>query len=247
MAVLTDYLSRRGEYLVLILVVVASVTLMLLSAGQKDSVARAASDAALSPVQAVISRATSWKDLRAENDSLRAQLASACLEVAAREEAARENQRLEQMVEFREQVGGELVAARVIAAGAARPGHELKLDKGSRDGLAKDMAVITANGLVGKVVAVEPRSSWVRPLLARDCRVSARIARTRTNAIVEWTESGGLGLAFLPYRPDVAIGDEIITSGLGGVFPRGIPIGRVSRTDGAAADGSLRVRVRPAA
>jgi rod shape-determining protein MreC len=246
LAVLTDYLSRRGEYLVLILVTVLSVTLMLLSRTEKDTVARVLNDTALTPVQAFVSRATRLKDLRAENDSLRASLTRARLEVAARDEAARENVRLEAMLAFREQFGGELVASRVVARAAARPGRELKIDKGARDGLRRDLAVITADGLVGKITAVDPRSAWVRPLLARNCRVSARIARTRTDAILEWTESEGLRLSFLPYRAEVVVGDEIVTSGLGGVFPRGIPIGRVSHTDVARSDGSPRVAVRPA-
>ena len=246
MAVLTDYLSRRGEYLVLILTVVLSVTLMLLSSTEKDMVARAVNDSALTPVQVLVSQATSMKDLRAENDSLRASLARARLEVSARDEAARENKRLEAMLAFREGAGGELVASRVIARAAGRPGRELKIDKGARDGLRRDLAVITAEGLVGKLTAVDPRSAWVRPLLARNCRVSARIARTRTDAILEWTESEGLRLSFLPYRAEVVVGDDIVTSGLGGVFPRGIPIGRVSHTDVAPSDGSPRVEVRPA-
>jgi rod shape-determining protein MreC len=245
LAVLTDYLSRRGEFLVLILVVVLSVTLMLLSRTEKDLVARVVNDTALTPIQVFVSQATTMRDLRAENDSLRASLARARLEVAARDEAARENERLEEMLAFREQTGGELVASRVIARAAGRPGRALKIDKGARDGLRRNLAVITADGLVGKVTAVDPRSAWVRPLLARNCRVSARIARTRTDAILEWTEGDGLRLSFLPYRAEVVVGDEIVTSGLGGVFPSGLPIGRVSRTDVAPSDGSPRVGVRP--
>jgi rod shape-determining protein MreC len=244
-AVLTDYLSRRGEVLVLVCVIVASVTLMLLSSSDKDAVARVVSDTALTPVQAALSGVEGVAGLRTENDSLRAQLARRTLEVAELEERDRESQRLRELLGFRDAVGHRLVAAKVIAREASRTGRDLKIDVGSRDGVRKDQAVITPAGLVGKVTVVEPSSSFVRPLLAANCRVSARLSRTRTDGILSWREDLGLHLGFLPVRAEVAAGDEVISSGLGGVFPRGIVIGHVSRTMQDENDGTLRALVEP--
>jgi rod shape-determining protein MreC len=245
-AVLTDYLSRRGEVLVLVFVIVASVTLMLLSSSDKDAVARVVSDTALTPVQAAVSGVGGVKGLRAENDSLRAQLARQTLELAELQERDRESQRLREALAFRDAAGHRVVAARVIAREASRTGRDLKIDVGSRDGVRKDQPVITPDGLVGKITAVEPSSSFVRPLLAANCRVSARLSRTRTDGILSWRDDLGLHLGFLPFRAEVAPGDEVISSGLGGVFPRGILIGRVSRTMQDENDGTLRVLVDPA-
>ena len=246
MAVLTDYLSRRGEVLVLILVVILSVVLMLLSREDKDHVARVINDFAMTPAHVAVGQAGDITNLKAENDSLRAALAHANLEITSRDEAVREVERLREMLAFRDVTAAELLAARVIARGAARPGREFKIDKGANDGLRKNLAVVTVDGLVGKVTEVAPRAAWVRPLLARNCAVSARIVRTRTDAILEWTESEGLRLAFLPFRAEVALGDDVVTSGLGEVFPSGIPVGRVTETGVTAHDGSPRVQVRPA-
>ena len=247
MAALTDYLSRRGEILVLVLVIVLSVTLMVLAQAEKDAVVRLINDMALTPVQIGIERIRSLHDLGRENESLRTELAGARLEIASLEEAGREAERLRRMLGFRDLPDRKLIAARLIAHEAARTGRDLKLDRGARDGIRRNLAVVTVDGLVGKVSAAAPRSAYVRPILGPGCRVSARLSRTRTDGILEWTHDRGLQLSFLPLRAEVKIGDEIRTSGLGGVFPTGIPVGRVAAAEIVPADGSLRVLVEPLA
>lgn len=245
MPALTDYLSRRGEFLVLILVIVASIGLMMLSAGAKGTTARSLNDAAVTPVQTALTGVTGLTGLRGENDSLRARLAEAELELAALKERGRAAVRLEEMLDFREGSRFRLVAARIVAREAGGSGTELKIDRGSADGLQKNLAVITPDGLVGKISAVDPRSAFVRPLTGRHCRVSARLTRTRTEGVLEWTPDRGLQLTFLPYRSDVSVGDEVISSGLGGVFPRGIRAGTVTAVSEDPSDGSRRVSVDP--
>jgi rod shape-determining protein MreC len=242
---LTDYLSRRGEILVLILVVVASIGLMMLSAGAKGTTARSLNDAAVTPVQTALTGMSGLRGLRGENDSLRARLAAAELELAALKERGRATSRLEEMLGFRERSRFQLVAARVVAREAGAAGDELKIDRGAVDGLRRNLAVITPDGLVGKLSRVDPGAAFVRPLTGRHCRASARLTRTRSEGVLEWTPDRGLQLTFLPYRSDVAVGDEVISTGLGGVFPRGIRAGTVSSVGEDAPDGSRRVSVDP--
>jgi rod shape-determining protein MreC len=241
----TGYLSRRGEILVLILVVLLSVTAMLLSAAQKDEVARAISGAALTPVQASTSRAASFLIRKAEADSLRAELARTRLDLAALEESGREAARLRRMLGFRDVTTFKLVGARVIAREAERNGPGYKIDRGARDGLREEMAVLNPDGLVGKIVLIEPHAAWVRPLNSRGCRVSTRLSRTRVDGVLDWSPERGLHLTFVPLRAEAAVGDAVVTSGLGGVFPRGIRVGEVSAVEPATADGSLRLLIRP--
>ena len=92
---------------------------------------------------------------------------------------------------------------------------------------------------------MDPGSAFVRPLTGRHCRVSARLTRTRTEGVLEWMPDRGLQLTFLPFRSDVSVGDEVISSGLGGVFPRGIRAGTVSAVSDDPSDGSRRVTVDP--
>jgi rod shape-determining protein MreC len=243
LAPLSDYLSRRGELLVLLLVVLISFSLLLLSAGRKDALARSLNDAALAPVQSVVNRATHLSVRRAEADSLRAQLARAELRIAALAESAREADRLREMLGFREGVAWTLVAARVIGREATRPGPGYRIDRGARDGIREGLAAMTPEGLVGKVVAVEPHSAWVRPLNAPTCRVSCRMERTRVDGILDWSPAKGLHLTFVPLRAEAAVGDVVVTSGLGGMYPAGIRVGLVSGLEPNPSEGSLRVLV----
>lgn len=246
MAVLTDYLSRRGEVLVLVFLVALSVLLMFLSSRQQDSVARAISDVALTPVQATIDRSLGFSGLRSENDSLRADLARARLSLNELEQAGTEVDRLRRLLDFQAVSPWDLVPASVIAREAGRRGRDYKINKGAIDGLTANMAVMSVDGLVGKVTSVSERSAWVRPIVSRTCRVSARMDRTRTDGILAWTRELGLHLQFLPFRADVSAGDRIVSSGLGGVFPRGLAIGEVVRAEPVPSEGTLRVLVKPA-
>lgn len=245
MPVLTDYLSRRGEYLVLILVIVLSVTLMLLSAAEKGSVARAVSDTVLTPVQVVLSKGTSLVDLRAENDELRQRLAQSSLELTRLRETEAESHRLRTMLDFRDNSAYIVIAARVIAREAESGGTDYKIDKGVRDGLRKDLAVMTLDGLMGKITAVEPTSAYVRPLVSPNCQVSVRLQHTRAQGILSWSKDEGTYLSFLPLRTEVEPDEPVVTSGLGGVYPRGILVGHATRLEALPADGSLRVHVEP--
>ncbi len=246
MASLTNYLSRRGEILILVLLVLLSVCLMLLSSGNKETLARSLNDAAVTPMQSVLTSGDQYVGLRDENRDLRTKLAESSVRIAALREAELENERLRAMLEIRGTSANRLVAARIVAGEAARTGRELKIDKGSQDGLRPDLGVVTPAGLVGKISRVGPRSAFVRPLLARNCRVSARLVRSRTEGIVEWNGGGTLELRFLPYRADAQPGDAVVTSGLGGVFPRGIPLGTVSRVATDERDGATIVELEPA-
>ena len=123
MAVLTDYLSRRGEYFVLILVAAVSIALMLFSSGGKVSLARALHDAALTPVQSTLRGVTDVRGLRAENDSLRASLARARLELAGLGEQAQAAGRLERMLGFSETTRFDLLSARIIGWEAGQAGR----------------------------------------------------------------------------------------------------------------------------
>lgn len=244
MPALTDYLSRRGEILVLVLVLVLSIALMVLSSRDKVRAARALNDAAMTPVQSAVATVRDLRGVRAENDSLRALLARSAVVMAELAERGRAAERLEEMLAFRERSRFDLVAARVVGREAGR-GRELKIDKGLQDGVRRNLAVMSVHGLVGKVSTVEPRSAYVRPVVGPNCRVSARVTRTRTEGILDWSPGEGLHLSFLPFRAEVEPGDAVVSAGLGGVFPRGIAVGVVTAVETDRTDGSVSARVRP--
>lgn len=158
--------------------------------------------------------------LDAENRRLRAEL-------IGREELRLENERLKGLLAFSEQLAAPAVAARVIGIDASNWFQTVTIDKGSNDGIAEGAVVVNEQGVVGRIVRTGARSS--RALLITDASsaVATMVERTRSRGICRGT-GAGLILDYVALPEDVVEGDVIITSGLGGVFPKGLPVGVVA-------------------
>lgn len=229
----------------LALVVALSVALMLLSDRNRDSFARALGDTALAPVQTIVSRSLDVRDVKAENDALRAQLARAELDLGELRLRDAEAAKLRSLLDLRDRTSWELIPARIVGREAARARVEYRIDKGWADGVDSS-AVMTPQGLVGRVSRVGKHTAWVRPIITQGCQVSARIERTRTEAILGWSRQAGTFLQHVPFRAEVTAGDVVVSSGLGGVFPPGIRLGEVTRAEPLPSRGTLSVSVTPA-
>ena len=162
------------------------------------------------------------KDELASRDNLRYQLV----------ELQKENYRLREMLDFKERGSFELLPAQVIARDPSQWFETVTINKGYVDGVEKDMAIVTSEGLVGNVSKVSRNSAQV--LLLTDSRraVSALIQRTRepgTVGIVEGypEEKGYLRMINIPPEAKLLPGDAVISAGLGGVFPKGLIIGHL--------------------
>lgn len=156
--------------------------------------------------------------------------------LAALEEAKLENERIRELVDFAQAQDLPTVGAHVIG----RPTDSLQLtvmiDRGSSSGVKRGDAVIAAGGLVGQVVEVTPWNARVRLITDPDSGVAALVQRTRENGIVKGSLAGGLELDFVSKKTPPIVGDVIITSGLGGVYPKGIVIGEVTGVSSASSD-----------
>jgi len=202
---------------------------------------------ALLPVQAgmagiVDSVTTMWEQfteiggLRVENAQLRGRVDVLSREAAALHEQAASAGRLERLLALREQIAYRAVAARVITRDPSRWFTTLTVDRGGLDGVARNSPVVTPDGVVGRVIEVTPTAS--RVLLIGDSRsaLGVLIQRSRDAGVVEGRGSGALHLKYLSRTVAVTQGDIVVTSGLGGVFPRGLVVGRVTtvtREEGA--------------
>ncbi|MHB0876672.1 MAG: rod shape-determining protein MreC [Anaerolineae bacterium] len=181
------------------------------------------------------------EDLRAENEALAARLEELTVQSAALQEVIAENEVLRRELGFVRSEGiwglrGAEVRGRVAAQEPGSLIHSVIIDVGSDTGLLPDMPVVTGRGLVGRVTAVEDGYSDV--MLVTDSRsaVAAVVQRTRAAGLVKGQIDGTLIMENISRDADVQVGDIVLTSGLGGVFPRGIVIGQVSeviRTDTA--------------
>jgi rod shape-determining protein MreC len=163
-------------------------------------------------------------------------------------EMERENARLRQSVGWTQQKKWELKLGRVTLRDPANWWRTVQIDLGSRDGITPDMPVLTAQGLVGKISAVSFTHSQVVLLGDSHCKVSGLVqsdARDRLSGIIGPSgtlDSTLVALSLLPPNANVKPGQTVVTSGSGGVFPPGIPVGTV--VDSHSADYGLSTEAR---
>jgi len=181
--------------------------------------------------------------LAAENRLLRLQLAQATAALA-------ENDRLRQLLGWQRQLPWKSRAARVIARDPENWWRTLRIDAGSRDGLRNELPVLGPDGLIGRTGDVGLASAQVVLVGDPKCRVSVLIRETGENGIISALSTGVLDhrlvdLTHLPRHSLLKPGQTVITSGLGGVFPAGIPVGTVvdSRTVGYGLMTEARVKL----
>lgn len=169
---------------------------------------------------------------RRENVALREQLGRLRLEQTAIAEDALEGQRLERVLQFQQSYPGATVAAQVIGTSGSEMSRVLYLDKGAADGLRPDMAVITPDGIVGKVRAVFPTTAphTAQVLLINDQTSGAGVIleQTRVRAVLRGTTEGELEIGNLTPDDRLKAGDRVVTSGGDGIFPRGLPVGTIA-------------------
>jgi rod shape-determining protein MreC len=175
--------------------------------------------------------------LEQQNDELRARLAEL-------EEARQENERLRALVEFAEERGLAKLGARVIRRPVSSWEGVIVIDRGSDDGVEPGMPIISSEGLVGQVAEVSKSASTVRLITDQQSGVAAMVQSTRALGIVRGAVSGGLTLDFLGGEALPQPGDVVLTSGLGGVYPKGIVIGDITDVDSRRGELYPRVVVR---
>jgi rod shape-determining protein MreC len=227
---LTFWTESNRSYIVLAVAVIASSVLLALGDSQKTFVAKAATITVLAPVQKGVSLINQYWGLRSQNQQLRQLNTELALENQFLREAKLENVRLRQLLSFREKEEfTDILLAEVIAREPDRQMNSITIGAGWRRGVKENLAVVTSQGLVGKVVDVLANSSIVLLLRDRNCPVSAMIQRSRVSGILSYEEESSFQLENVLWRMDVREGDEVISSGLGDIYPKGLRIGRVTR------------------
>jgi rod shape-determining protein MreC len=185
------------------------------------------------------------RHLKAENDALKRQLADAQIAAQQQRALADRARGFQDLLELRNRANLQTVAAEIIGAAAAPDFLTVTIDKGSRDGLKADMAVIAPSGVVGRIIVTSPRSAKVQLLVDRSAAVGAIIERSRAQGVAMGAGDGRLRLEYMSEVFDVVTGDEVVTSGIDTIYPKGFIIGKVDvvEKNGAA---YKRVTVKPA-
>ena len=219
--------SPSREYFALVVTIVISAVLIRTNDVPQMTRVRAQVESVVavltSPFRFIPHAVNLWK----ENEGLRRQNLALFQENTRLKEALNENLRLRQLLGFKEREPSSVIAAEVIGRGTPLLPNRLLLNMGSRDGVKNRAAVVTASGLVGKIIGVGPSSAVVGILLDRNMGVAAMLQSSRVDGIVHWDGGRELRLDHIPITIDVQPGERVITSGMGGVYPKGLVIGTV--------------------
>ena len=235
-------MKRRGLLLLTTVSGVCLVLLTLQSRGQSSGAADALA-VVTAPIQTALAKIsqgavgvwstyTDWKDVRAENRRLREEVQRLKIEALRVDETLGENGRLRKLLALQQQLPLNTLAGEVIAREWGGWVRSLTVNRGRVDRVARLNAVIAPTGLVGRIVDVRPGTAIVQVLTDPASTVSAHVLRTRTPGIVEGDPRGTVRFKFMARDgAGIQIGDLVVTSGLGGLFPRGLPIGQVRAID----------------
>ena len=177
--------------------------------------------------------------LREENDALK-------LQVAQLQGKAAEADRLAVLLSFRKSHADvPMIGARVIGASAGAASQTIQLDRGERDGIRRNMGVITPDGVIGKVVESYSNTSQVLLLTDKESGVGATLADSRIQSPVGGQGEPLLIMKYVPNDDSVNLGERVVTSGMDRIFPRDLPVGTV--TDIKPGNPFKQIRIKPAA
>jgi rod shape-determining protein MreC len=236
-----NIIKEYRHYLATLLLVIVPV--IALNAGGKSPAELhwfdRAAIAITTPVQTAIRWGieTSWDGIQSyllllhtqeDNRSLAQENRRLLNEIASYQEVALENQRLRQVVAFNAPLEGQKVVAQVIAQDVSPEFRMIRLNKGTQNGVKPGMAVIALEGVVGRVIRAGRNWSDVLSLLDGSSAIDALLQRNRVRGVVEGQGGHLLSMKYLRRTDDVQEGDVIISSGIGGLFPKGLTIGKVT-------------------
>lgn len=188
-------------------------------------------EAALSGISSTWSRYLDLRAVEEENRRLREKVTRLEQTLWMERDIVASYDRLNRVLNLGEQLPFESVVAEVIGLDASAWFRTITINRGSQHGLKLNAPVIGSGGLVGRIIALGDSVAQVQLLSDRDCSVGALLVRGRGRGIVSGAGRAELQMKYVSNLEDVAIGDLIVTSGIDGIFPKGIAIGRVASVE----------------
>jgi len=237
-------LFRRNR-IVLISATLLLVALLMLSVGARSErddpfagivleVVRPLQVAVVAAVDAVRNIWTSYFALvgvREENERLRRRVLDLEQQLGQRAENERADRRLQELLDYRTGLPGESVPGQIIGRDPLPWSGTVTINKGSSDGIGRNAAVVSQYGVVGQTIATSAHSSRVLLVTDPNSGVDAIVQRSRARGVIKGALDGRCLMKYLQRGDDIVVGDRIVTSGLDGIFPKGITIGEVTGVD----------------
>ena len=185
------------------------------------------------------------QQVRVENERLKLEVARLQVGLQQERALAEQSRTLQQLLDFRSSVSFATTSAAVIAGGASPDFRTMTIDKGTREGLKPDMAVIAPAGVVGRIIMPSPRAAKVQLLIDRNAAAGALVERSRAQGVVEGSGADVLHMNYVSGVADLKVGDRVVTSGIDGIYPKGFVIGQIESIERGAGEFSAIV-IRPA-
>ncbi len=236
------HLGRYRKFLAALVTLALLVTLMSVTAREREAIllVEKAILEVFAPVQSWVGGLAAgvrggvadiqaFSRLRQENDSLRAKADAYDVTFHRLRELEIENERLRALLGFAQIVEYHYVVADVVSRNADSWFSRMTINRGSVDGIARNMPVVTSQGLVGRIVEVSAHVSVVQLLTDRDSEAGALIQTSRDAGIVsgQGNQTSLLTLMLFERNAEVNVGDAVVTSGFGEIYPQSLYVGRV--------------------
>ncbi len=224
---ISRFWHRYRDYLVLGTAVIISFILMALNDSLFIGYMRSGASLIVGSMEEAASYVPALFEAKRENRILKRQLGRLLLDYSRYEEVVQENIRLRDLLGLKKEVEYDVIPAEVIGAGVGGLPGSIHLNVGLRDGCRKNMAIVTPEGVVGKIILVNTTTSIGHIMTDANFRISGRIKRSRVVGIVRWLYGNLCSMDGVSVGADVEVGDCIVTSGYSQIYPGGVEIGRV--------------------
>ena len=238
------FLRRYHISAFVILLLVVALVLMSLRVKQRRGVAwldglliefcspfQRAATVFMNTIQGTLQQYLLLVNLHKENEMLHRKVEELQRENHRLEELALANERLMRLIQFRENIASSTVAAEVIGQDSSAWFKSFTINKGERDGVRRGMAVVSPGGVVGQILKTSVHYATVLLVTDYNSAIDAIVQRTRAKAIVEGMGGNRCQLKYLLRSEDVVMGDVVVTSGLGGNFPKGLRVGEIRNVE----------------
>jgi rod shape-determining protein MreC len=184
-------------------------------------------------------------NLRGENQQLCRKIDTLRMENSRYKELLATHERLQELLQFKQTISRPVLAAQVIGWDPTGWFKSIIIDKGRQTGLRLNMPVVNASGIVGRIVSVSPNYAKVLLIIDQNSAVDCLVQRSRDRGMVKGLSAEVCQLDYMVKSSDVAIGDMVVTSGQAGIFPKGLPVGRVLSVKDVAGELFKDIEIRP--
>ncbi|MDQ2936291.1 MAG: rod shape-determining protein MreC [Acidobacteriota bacterium] len=264
-AIRTQREIRQRAPIWLVVLLLTNLIIMAVDArdnGTKQRLLRVWVQAVASPAQSISSKASgastsligqivNFRSTAAENDRLKEELSKTRLELQNVHQTWVENERLKNLLSLKEETGYDQVAARVIARDSSIWFNTITINRGSSNGVALNMPVMTAGGIVGRVIAVSPWTAQIMMITDEKAAAGAIVGQLSGSGALGSVrglgESGLIEMRYVSGLQKVEVGDYILTTGQDGIYPAGLNVGEVVQVKHGTATQPHQILIKPGA